>query len=203
LIVTVAVAGKELTDDGLMLQLPGPNVFGHFKFTFPEKPSCDAIEIGPLTPLLPALICGNAVGSLRTKSGFEVTLSVKDVISAVGAPVVVAWIVAAEVPVLLSPGTATLAVMFTGALDEGVTELEGVRVQTAFGMADVHDTVTIWLNDPAAVTLKLTGGDVLPRPTVTLAGEGLVSPNPIRCRLTGKTCVMCLESDPTACTLKL
>ena len=46
LIVRVAVAGKEFTDAGLMLQLPAPNVFGQLRVTVPVKLSCDVMESG-------------------------------------------------------------------------------------------------------------------------------------------------------------
>jgi hypothetical protein len=41
------------------------------------------------------------------------------------------------------------------------------------------------LKDPAAVIWKLTGGEVFPRFTVTLAGDGVVNPKLSRCRVTG------------------
>lgn len=90
LIVRVAVAGKAFTDVGLTLQLPDPYVVGQLRATMPPKPSCEAIEIGPLVPVLPALISGKAEGSVRTKSVLAVTFSVKDVLTGDGAPVVVA-----------------------------------------------------------------------------------------------------------------
>jgi hypothetical protein len=46
--------------------------------TVPLNPSCDVIEIAPVEPLLPALISGNALGSPRMKSGFEVTFRVNE-----------------------------------------------------------------------------------------------------------------------------
>src|SRR5438105_4905378 len=57
----------------------------HVAFTLP---SCDAIEIGPLIPLLPTFTSGNAPGSLSTKSGFAVTFSVNDAVKVEGAPAV-------------------------------------------------------------------------------------------------------------------
>jgi hypothetical protein len=66
--------------------------------------------------------------------------------------------------------------MFTGADEVGLTLAPGVRLQVAFVMLVLHETVTLWLNDPAAVTSKLTGDDFVPSPTVTLAGDGVVSP---------------------------
>jgi hypothetical protein len=88
--VSVAVAGNALTDVGLMLQLPAPYVVGQLRVTVPVNPSCAAIEIDPVVPVLPALTTGNAVGSVKTKSGLEVTFIVNDVARVEGAPVVVA-----------------------------------------------------------------------------------------------------------------
>jgi hypothetical protein len=90
LIVSVAVAGKEFTEVGLMLQLPAPNVVAHARATVPLKPSCDVIEMGPLVPVLPTLTSGNVTG-LRTKSGLAVTFSVNDAVKLEGAPAVDAW----------------------------------------------------------------------------------------------------------------
>jgi len=42
--------------------------------------------IGRLTVILPALTSGNAVGSVRTNVGLLVTVRVKEVFSAAGAP---------------------------------------------------------------------------------------------------------------------
>ena len=57
----------------------------------PLKPCCAVIEIEPVVPVLPALISGKAMGSLRVKLGLDVTLRVNDVLKAEGAPAVVAW----------------------------------------------------------------------------------------------------------------
>jgi hypothetical protein len=51
------------------------------------------IEIGLLALAPPAFNSGNALGSLRMKSGFDVTTSVNEVVNADGAPAVVAWMV--------------------------------------------------------------------------------------------------------------
>ena len=50
------------------------------------------------------------------------------------------------------PGTATDALIFTGAMDVAVTVVPGPRLQVAFGIALLHETVTAWLNHCAAVT---------------------------------------------------
>jgi hypothetical protein len=92
LIVSVAVEGNEFTDVGLTLQLPAPYVFGQLNVTVPANPSCDAIAIAPVEPVLPALITGKAVGSVKTKSGLEVTFRVNDRVRA-AVPAVDAWIV--------------------------------------------------------------------------------------------------------------
>src|ERR1700680_5298531 len=95
LMMRLTVAGNALTDVGLMLQLLAPNVAAQIKLTVPLKPSWEAIVIGPLVPVLPAFTLGNALGSLRTKSGFVVTVRVKEVVKGAGAPGVVACSVTA------------------------------------------------------------------------------------------------------------
>jgi hypothetical protein len=152
LTVRVTVAGKLLTDAGLTLQLPAPYVAGQVNVTVPPNPSCEAMEIGPFTPVLPALTAGNALGSLNTKSGFAVTTKLNEVVKGAAAPLVVACRVTGYVPAAVPAGTAMLAVMFTGDPDFGFTVAPGVRLQVALGMDEVHETVTLWLNDPAAVT---------------------------------------------------
>lgn len=152
LMVRVTVAGKLLTDAGLTLQLPAPYVPGQVNVTMPLKPSCAAIEIGPFTPVLPALTPGNALGSPITKSGFAVTTKLNEVVKGAAAPLVVACRVTGYEPATAPAGTTTLAVMFTGDPDFGFTVAPGVRLQVALGIDEVHETVTLWLNDPAAVT---------------------------------------------------
>jgi hypothetical protein len=88
--VKVAVAGKELTEEGLMLQLPAPYVVGQLRLTVPLNSSCEVIENVPLVPVLPTFTSGKEVGPVRMKSGCEITSRVKDVVSAEGAPRVVA-----------------------------------------------------------------------------------------------------------------
>jgi hypothetical protein len=41
--------------------------------------------------------------------------------------------------------------MFTGVVEVGLIVFPGVRAQVAFAMAASQVTVTLWLNDPAAV----------------------------------------------------
>src|ERR1700756_4460308 len=88
--VRVTVAGKLVTHTGLTLQLPAPYVAGQVSVTVPLNPSCEAMEIGPFTPVLPALTEGNALGSLNTKSGFAVTTKLNEVVRGAAAPPVVA-----------------------------------------------------------------------------------------------------------------
>jgi hypothetical protein len=90
LMVRVTVAGNVLTDVGLTLQLLTPKVFAQLKATVPAKPSCDEMLIGPVVPVLPSFTLGKGLGSVRTKSGFVVTIAVNDVLAGAGAPEVVA-----------------------------------------------------------------------------------------------------------------
>ena len=46
--------------------------------------------MGALALLVPALICGKAAGSVKTKSGLAMTFSVNDDVSGAGAAAVVA-----------------------------------------------------------------------------------------------------------------
>src|SRR5579864_2197309 len=141
--VRVAVAGYEVTEVGLIPQLPEPYVAGQLRVTAPAKPSCEVIEIGPLTPLLPTFTSGNAEGSLITKSGFAVTFSANELLKAEEAPAVVAWIVTLYALGSVAEGTATLAVILTGLVELGFTLVPGVSVQVAPGMFGVQDTVTL------------------------------------------------------------
>jgi len=75
--------------------------------------------------------------------------------------------------------------MFTGALAVGLTVFDGVKVQVAPAMPELQVMATLWLNDPAAVASKLTGEEVVPRGTVTLAGDGAVNPKLTMCSVTG------------------
>jgi len=106
----------------------------------------------PFVPVLPTLICGNALGSLITKSGFAVTTRLNEVVRGAGTPLVEACRVTGYVPAAVLTGTATLAVMFTGDPAFGFTLVPGVKLQVAPGIDVLHETVTLWLNDPAAVT---------------------------------------------------
>ena len=152
LMVRVAVAGNVRTVAGLMLQLPAPYVAGQANVTVPLKPSCEVMEIGLFVPVLPTLSSGNALGSLIAKSGFAVTTRLNEVVRTAGAPLVEVCSVTGYVPAAVLTGTATLAVMFTGDPDLGFTVAPGVKLQVALGMDVLHETVTLWLNDPAAVT---------------------------------------------------
>src|SRR5258708_22191103 len=90
LMVSIAVAGNEFTDVGLMLQLPAPNVVGQRRVTVPLNSSCETIEIVPVVPVLPTFTSENAVGSVKIKSGLVVTFSMNDAVSGAGAPAVAA-----------------------------------------------------------------------------------------------------------------
>jgi hypothetical protein len=54
-------------------------------------------------------------------------------------------------PGAVPAGTVTLAVIFTGDVNVGLTVPAGVKAQLAPLMRGLHETVTVWLNDPAAV----------------------------------------------------
>ena len=176
MIFSVAVAGYELTVAGVMLQLPAPYVEGQLSVTVPAKSSCDVIEIAPVVPLLPTFTFGNESGPLRMKSGFEVTNTLKLVLRVDGASAVFASRLTVYVPIAVSIGISTVAVIGIVALDVGYTVFPGFKVHMLLGMSDVHDTFTAWLNDPAAEILNVTGAEVVPREAVTLEGEAEVIP---------------------------
>ncbi len=90
LIVSVAVAGYELTELGLTPQLPAPYVVAQLNATAASNPSCEVIEIGPLVPVPPTFTSGNGLGSVTTKSGLVVTFSVNDTVGVAEVPAVVA-----------------------------------------------------------------------------------------------------------------
>jgi hypothetical protein len=108
-------------------------------------------EIEAPVPVIPALILSDA-GTVKSKCGFAVTFSVKETVRGEGAPAVSACSVTRYTPAAVEAGTATDAVIFTGAIEVAVTLAPGVRLQIAFGIALLHETVTAWSNDPAAVT---------------------------------------------------
>ena len=75
--------------------------------------------------------------------------------------------------------------MFAGAFDVGYTVVPGLKLQVTLGILEVQETVTAWLNEPAAVIWKLTGDDVVPRGTVTLEGVGGINPMLTKCSVSG------------------
>ena len=83
--VSVAVVGNELTDVGVMLQLFAP-VAVQLKLTELLNPSCEAIAIVPVVPVLPAFTVGKADGSLRMKSGFSTTEAVNEAVAGPSPP---------------------------------------------------------------------------------------------------------------------
>jgi hypothetical protein len=108
------------------------------------------MEIGPFVPVLPALTWGNSL-TVIPKSGLAVTTRWNEVVRGADAPLVVACSVTRYVFGAVLTGTATLAVMFTGDPDFGFTVAPGVKLQVAPGIDVLHETVTLWLNDPAAM----------------------------------------------------
>ena len=89
MMVRMAVVGNELTDVGLMLQLFVP-VAVQLRLTMLLKPSCEAIAIEPVVPMLPAFTVGKAPGSVRMKSGFSTTEAVNDAVAGPKPPLLTA-----------------------------------------------------------------------------------------------------------------
>jgi hypothetical protein len=80
------LAGNELTETGFTVQLFAPYVVTQLKATGLLKPSCEAIAIGPLVPVLPTFTFGKVFGSLKIKLGLVVTVITNDVVAGAGAP---------------------------------------------------------------------------------------------------------------------
>jgi len=56
-------------------------------------------------------------------------------------------------------------------------------LHTALGIVVEQETLTAWLNEPAAVAWKFTGDDVVPCGAEMLVGEGAVSPKSMTCKV--------------------
>ena len=89
-----------------------------------------------------------------------------------------------------------------GLLAVGLTEADGEKLQLAPEGSPLHESETIPLNDPEAVTANVMFCEVLGRLTVTEPGEGAPRPKSTTCRVSGKSCVTVLLSLPTPCALK-
>ena len=113
-----------------------------------------------------------------------VTERLNDLLTEVDVPAVVACSVTGYVPAGVPLGTSTLAVIFTGLPCLGLTLFPGVKLQVADGIVVLQETETLWLNDPPAVTWKLTVDEVVPRATVTLEGDGALMSKLSRWRAT-------------------
>ena len=66
--VTDTVLGIEVTDAGLTLQLPGPEVKEQVRLIVPVNPFDAVTLIGPLVVLLPALTAGKELVSLNANT---------------------------------------------------------------------------------------------------------------------------------------
>jgi hypothetical protein len=117
---------------------------------------------------------------------------------AAGAPVVIAEIVAVVVPVGVVEVVVIVSWTAVGKLE---TDAAGEKLQISPAPNPGHESVTVPLNDPAAVTWNVTAGEVFPCCTDTEAGEGAVSPKSTTCSVTGASCVVADGSVPTPCTL--
>lgn len=71
---------------------------------------------------------------------------------------------------------AMVSVTAIGELEVGCTEAEGRKLQVAPDGRPLHESATVPLNDPDAVTENVMFCDVLGRFTVTAFGTGAVSP---------------------------
>ena len=82
------------------------------------------------------------------------------------------------------------------------TEADGVKLQvTPAGIPLLGQaSVTVPVNDPAPVTANVTGPELLPCCTETLAGEGAPTAKSTTCSVTAASCVTVPASVPTPCT---
>ena len=119
--------------------------------TVPVKASCAAMLIGPLV-WLPALTLGNAVGSVKVKSGFVVTITERDCVLGAGAPRVFAEIETVVAPIGVVYGAVTVTPALTGALTVGSTLADGEKLHVAPAGKPTQLKVTVPPNEPEAVT---------------------------------------------------
>jgi hypothetical protein len=130
-----------------------------------------------------------------------VTVRLTLCVFAAGAPAVFAEIVIAVVAIGVLAAAVNASVTVAGKAD---TDADGEKLQlTPAGMPLAgHESVTVPLNDPAPETTNATPPDVLPCPTLTLAGDGAPSAKSTTCSVTAASCVIVAESVPAPCTLK-
>src|SRR5580700_191427 len=148
--IRFTVAGNELTDAGLTLQLLAPKVaVSQLTLTVPVKPSSAEIVIGPLVPMLPIFTFGKRLSSLRTKLGLRATTNVNEDVNGC-APAVTACSVTVWLLTLVPAGTVTVAIMFAGNAEVGFTVALGVNAHAAPEMLGVklQERVTLWLKEP-------------------------------------------------------
>src|SRR5271166_4042759 len=93
--------------------------------------------------------------------------------------------------------------MFTGLPVVGLTLVPGIKLHVELAIAALQEMLTLWSNDPAALTWNSTGDDVVPRGTVTVDGEGVLSAKLTTCKVRAASRVTLCGSDPTPCMLKL
>ena len=136
------------------------------------------------------------------KSGKAVTVSERFCVLAAGAPAVLAWIVTVDVAGGVLLVVPIVSVTLTGALEVGLTEDEGRKLQLAPKGRPLQERVTIPLKAPEAVTEKAMFCDELGRFTVTALGTGVVNPKSTTCSVRAASWVMVFASEPTPCALK-
>ena len=100
---------------------------------------------------------------------------------AAGAALALATIENADVATAEDARTVIATVALTAAADVGFTVAEGVKVQVAPAGNPVQLKFTGKLNDPAPLTWKVIGDEVVPRGTVMLADDGLPCAKSITC----------------------
>jgi hypothetical protein len=127
-----------------------------------------------------------------------VTVRPSDCVLGAGAPGVFAEIVRLVVDGAgVVCETLMVKVTVTGAPEVGTTFADGKKSQVAPAGSPLQARVTVPLNDPDALTLRVTAFEVLPCAAETLPDEGTPNAKSTTCKVTAASCVICNESAPT------
>ena len=97
--------------------------------------------------------------------------------------------------------TGTISVMLTGDAAVGMTDALGLKLHVAPAGNPEQLKFTVPANDPAAVTWKAMGEEVVPRGTAIPEGLGTVRLKSTTCSTRGTSWVVVFVSLPTSCRL--
>ena len=94
-----------------------------------------------------------------------------------------------------------MSVTFTGDPEVGLTDALGLKLHVAPMGNPEQLKFTVPANDPAAVTWKVMGEEVVPRGTAIPDGLGTVRLKSTTCSIRGTSWVVVFVSLPTSCRL--